>query len=50
MLLQVLAHFQRCFLSSSLSIGGRREQKKYGKTLGGKAVDITKLNELASMG
>ncbi|KAG0590476.1 hypothetical protein M758_1G109800 [Ceratodon purpureus] len=28
----------------------RREQKKYGKTLGGKAVDITKLNELASMG
>jgi len=28
----------------------RREQKKYGKTLGGKAVDITKLGELASIG
>jgi hypothetical protein len=27
-----------------------REQKKYGKTLGGKAVDITKLGELASIG
>ncbi|XP_024370673.1 uncharacterized protein [Physcomitrium patens] len=28
----------------------RREQKKYGKTVGGKGVDITKLNELASLG
>ncbi|CAM6069601.1 unnamed protein product [Sphagnum tenellum] len=28
----------------------RREQKRYGKTLGGKAVDIGKLSELASLG
>jgi hypothetical protein len=29
---------------------GCREQKRYGKTLGGKAVDIGKLSELASLG
>lgn len=28
----------------------RSEQKKYGKTVGGKAVDMTKLGELASIG
>jgi uncharacterized UBP type Zn finger protein len=28
----------------------RREQKRYGKTVGGKAVDIGKLSELASLG